>query len=50
MTTVKVKIADKCERIIEIVTDGGGGCLFVDGKAIADLEQTVEKTELHNSQ
>ena len=47
---MRVKITDKLEKLIEIVTEGNGGCLFVNGKAYNDLDQTVEKAELHDGQ
>ena len=49
-TQLKVKISDKLESVIEIVTDGDGGSLIVDGKAFIELEDTIEKANLHENQ
>ena len=47
LTKVKVKLTDQLQKVVELITDGASGQFFASGKAITDLEQTVEKAELH---
>ena len=48
LTKVKIKLTDTLQKLVEIVTDGSSGTLFVSGKAFPDLELTIEKAELHD--
>ena len=50
LTKVKVKLTDQLQKVVDLITDGASGQFFASGKAITDLEQTVEKVELHEGQ
>ena len=47
-TKFKIKITDKLEKLLELATDDGLGSLFANGKALNDLEMTVEKANLQH--
>lgn len=47
LTKVKIKLTDQLQKVVELITDGQSGSLFASGKVLIDLEQTVEKADLH---
>ena len=47
---LRVKITDSLEKLVNTVTEDNGGSLFAAGKALTNLNWTVEKANLHDGQ